>query len=133
MAQVQCVVDGEMQWGSEVMNRMRQVGQELRHDRPSTGTAATAVPADPMSHGRIGTIDHEGKCAPSSNGMLAALVYQTDDGLGVSGHDDNDDDDDKVKDVIVDSEVLKVRQEKQMVPECIRMLKALLVSGSKAD
>ncbi|GAX77490.1 hypothetical protein CEUSTIGMA_g4934.t1 [Chlamydomonas eustigma] len=142
MSKVQQVADGGVHWGGEVMIKMRQVGEALRN-RYSLVAAVASAKTEVLAPGfreAAGTSDHEGVGCSSSNGEEDLNIY----GRGPSGCSaklpvgrddggDDDDDDELGIERARDSNVLKARQEKQMVPDCIRLLKALMMTGSKAD
>ena len=119
MSLVHQTTDGKLAWGSVVQARMKGLAEELRGR--AAETSALQQPSSRPQHAETAGIPLCGSGVTS-------------DGSDVSGDEDADEIDDDLKlRQDIDPEMLKARRAKQLVPDCIRMIKALVVSGGKTD
>ena len=120
MLSVHQAADGRVPWEQEeVLPRIRALGEELR-GRAAGGAAAAAAAA----------MDKSGRpFHPPPGTDAAGAAGDGADGLEESDQDEELDALDGEKAAEVDPEVLEARKAKQLLPECMRMLKALSVSG----
>ena len=112
MTQVHQAADGRVPWaGTEVQARFRALGEDLR------GRAAGAAAAG------VGRGAGVSGSSPDVAGTAAG---------GKEGEESDDEELDaegSKKALHIDPAVLEARKSKQLVPECMRMLKALAISG----
>ena len=156
MTAVHQVADGRVKWDFEIQARMKTLAQELRDKAvhrsdqqiasfSSPGAAAAvcepdvegALSSDSGGGGRLGNsseapVEHQrrGERLEDPDEPLTAVHVPEEGEDALDGH--VDDDDMKLHNQDPD-ELLKARRNKQLVPDCIRMLKSLIVSEGKTD
>lgn len=115
MSLVHQTTDGKLAWGPVVQARMKGLAEELRGR--AAETSALRQPSGASQHAAAETDDTHSDSSDVSG----------------DGQDEDEIDDDLKLHQDIDPEMLKARRAKQLVPDCIRMIKALVVSGGKTD
>ena len=147
MTSVQRVADGRVSWGMEIKARIHLLIQELRgkavqktvalqQNAASMQLSDTELLCDALKDGNAMERPYELTGAADPEQQRRQQMTAGNDNLEEEERDeidseDHEDDDFKLHNH--DPDILKARREMRLVPECIRMLKSLVVSGGKTD